>query len=167
MTRSRLWPRIRATFLDERTAETARRFGLTGDAVLRAQEAAEQYDPSRFGERDADLDEVDRHGRAVLEAIDRVETRDNQKLVSKARGSIGHQLQRVLDRVHTERLARQGLGKGDLKKVAETVRPGGRPQERVLSPLELLGRYGPEIVPAMRDALDPETLDHQLVVISQ
>ena len=72
---------------------------------------------------------------------------------------------RLEERALSVDLARQGFSRGAMRGVAATLRPAGKPQERVLSFVHFALRYGVEWLPQLEDAGDPERFAHRMVTI--
>jgi uncharacterized protein YllA (UPF0747 family) len=160
--RSSIWPRLSATFIDHRTRRRARRFGLENAAIL---DAAERFAEIEAGEVDDEqLRAIARLGDELARRIDDLANSAgaNPKLLRKARESVRYQSQRVVDRVHQQRLEAAGVGRRNLQQVLDVIYPGGGLQERSLGTMEMLGRYGPAWVRGLLE-LDPLNLKHHLV----
>ncbi len=163
--RSRLWPRMSVTVLGPRDAERARAFGLDGERVFEAAALAEAFDPARFDVEDADLREIEALRDQLLARVRSLDGEVDAKLVGKAGDSIDHQVAKLADRVRNDRLSRRGLGKGELKQLAHAVTPHGRPAERVVSPLDYVGRFGVGFVTQLMQSVDPTAIRHHLVQV--
>ena len=77
----------------------------------------------------------------------------------KARKSIlgaTDDLSRLVDRATRERL---DVRLGQVRRAAANLFPGGRPQERVLNPLPLLCRYGPDLIHHLASDTDRHVVD--------
>jgi uncharacterized protein YllA (UPF0747 family) len=163
--RSRLWPRISATLLDDRNRRRAEAFGLTGAKLFEAAALAGRFDPARFDVEDADVREIEDLRDRLLAKIGALDGEADSKTIGKAADSIGHQVDKLADRVRNARLSRQGLGKSELKQLAAAVMPHGKPAERVVSPLDYVGRFGAGLVEQLIGAVDPTVIGHRLVEV--
>lgn len=163
--RSELWPRASATLIDHRTVERGRRFGLLGARLLEAPALLAQFDPSQFAARDEQLEAIAAARDQLLRQIMQLDNAAQDKLVEKAVDSIGHQVGKLLDRISNERLSRQGIGKGELKQLAEALCPHGEPAERVVSMLDAVGRFGRSLMDRLEAELDPRRLEHQIITV--
>lgn len=161
--RSALWPRSSATFIDQAIADTAGRFGLAGEGIFDAPAMLAHFDPSQFDAED--LLQVEALRDQLLARLDTLSEEVPPKLMQRAHDSIAYRIRRVTDRAREHRLSARGMGKGDLGRVAATVRPEGKPQERVMNVLELVARYGWPVIDETIAKLEPMTLAHQLVVV--
>jgi len=163
--RSRLWPRISATILDERSRRRAEAFGLTGAKLFKAATLAERFDPGRFDVEDADVREIEALRDQLVEKIESLDGEADGKVIGKATDSIRHQVDKLADRVRNERLSRRGLGKGELKQLATIVMPHGKPAERVISPIDYVGRHGVGLVEQLVGGVDPTVIGHRIIEV--
>jgi bacillithiol synthase len=156
-------PRPSATWVDARALGTAEAFGVTIDAVV-AGEGPPRRDEAPPAAHDAPL--------RALEA-------DLARRRAEAAASTGGMLPPPLERAFTrvaDALAREratleaaldeqaGVARGRWVRLENLMRPRGRPQERSLSLLTLLARYGRDAVGAALGALDPLADGHWLLV---
>ena len=72
---------------------------------------------------------------------------------------------RLEERALSVDLARQGFSRGAMRGLSATLRPAGKPQERVLSFVHFALRYGVEWLPELEDAGDPDRFAHRMVTI--
>jgi uncharacterized protein YllA (UPF0747 family) len=163
--RSTLYPRCIATLIDQSDAAQLERFGLAGAAILDAGRLLEDYDRGKFKLDDDDLIEIEQMRDTLLAKLDTLDPDGQEKLLEKARQSIDYQVGKLADRLREQRLARSGRGKGNLKRLVQVLEPMGKPQERVVSVFEWIGRYGEGVVECLTAAMDPAKLSHQLIVI--
>lgn len=54
---------------------------------------------------------------------------------------------------------------GRLEKARENLFPGGKLQERAISPIYFLNKYSPELIVALREVLSLDTTEHQVVFL--
>jgi uncharacterized protein YllA (UPF0747 family) len=162
--RSRLARRLSATFLDDATIRRAARFDLHGEKILTVREQLARYDSlaAKAEVEQEDLRALRTAGDALLKQIEALTDDTNRKQLAKAHNSIAYRVGRVVKRVREQRLERAGAGKRNLARVAEVLYPGGEPQERVISPFDLLGRLGPAWIDGLL-RLDPARDCHWLL----
>jgi uncharacterized protein YllA (UPF0747 family) len=162
-TRSALWPRLSATFIDHRARRLASRFSLDGEAIF---DAARLLDSGAQGqaEDDEELGRIESLGRELVQRIDKLLSAGeaDPKLLKRARDSVGYHTRRVVDRVQQRRLEQRGLGRRNLQRLLNTVLPGGALQERSLAAIEMLAQHGPGWATSLCD-LNPLELSHHLV----
>ena len=94
-------------------------------------------------------------------ALDSAASAIDPTLSGRVRGTERRALQQVddLERRIVSRLATHAdIGVAQLERAAASLYPHGAPQERVLNIVPFLGRYGMELIPAMRDALPARLL---------
>ncbi len=161
--RSRLWPRLTATLLDTRNAERARTFNLSGAALFKAADLADSFDASQFNVDDDDVRDAEALRDQLIERLKAIGA--DEKATAKAARSIAHQVGKVADRVRNERLSRHGLGKGELKQLANAVLPHGKPAERVVSPIDYVGRFGVGLIDQLQNQLDPTVIRHRVIEV--
>jgi bacillithiol biosynthesis cysteine-adding enzyme BshC len=161
--RSALWPRSSATFIDQAIADSAAHFGLAGEAILTAPEMLGQFDPSQLDAED--LLQIEALRDQLLAHLDTLADEVPPKLMRRAHDSIAYRIRHVTNRAREHRLSARGMGKGDLGRVAASVRPEGKPQERAMNVLELVARYGWPVIDETIARLEPMTLAHQLMVV--
>ena len=74
--------------------------------------------------------------------------------VIAARNAALHRLQHAERKIVRQLKRQEGVMAEQLRRAAAHVRPGGVPQERVLTPLQFAARHGPGFVAAVEEALD-------------
>jgi uncharacterized protein YllA (UPF0747 family) len=67
--------------------------------------------------------------------------------------------------VRDEQSRQDTTGRGLLAKLMTHVRPGGRLQERVFTPLYYASLFGPSFFPKLLGTLDPFVFSHQIITI--
>jgi uncharacterized protein YllA (UPF0747 family) len=165
---SLLHPRISATFVEPAIARAVRKAGLTPEAAFAALASAEiDAAPAAGDEPDAALREtIQRHGQALLDAIDRIQRPDAPRWLRTGRDGIAAGVRRIADGLAEERRAAAGLDRTRREKIQAALLPGGGLQERTANVIEFLNRHGPDFVARSIETLDPLARGHQLVVIS-
>jgi len=174
--RALLRPRISATFVEPRVARAARKQGLAGSRILAANDllhggahTTPDTEPnggtpaSHSNGDDADLQAIERGGDLVLGALDRVLGTQRNKALERGRAAIASQLEKVAHRIRELKAEAAGRGRRNLETIATALTPEGKPQERMITAIELLSRHGPSLVKLALDALDPWPIAHHLV----
>lgn len=169
LSRSATHPRLSATLVEPTVIGQAERFGFPPDRLLSIHEAVDAYDPRSFIE-DGDGGKVQRIEAAREELLRAIEALDGEtgsdgRLRDRAERSIRYQVEKVIDRILMQRLSRRGLGKDRLKQIADRVRPGGQFQERTVSSMELIARFGPAITERLAEVLEPYSPRHRLIEV--
>ena len=164
VTRSRVFPRISATFVEDRIRRAAEKVGLWSDRVFEVRKELAGYAPET--EDDGEIAALAQKGKALLDEIQKYLEAGEGKWLVKAKAGLEFHLEKIVDRLREERLEAAGLGRKRLERIADAVLPEGKPQERVANVLQFLNLYGPEFVTRAIETLDPFSLRHQVVSIS-
>lgn len=160
--RSGLLPRLMATLIDDRTRRRAEQVGLHGEAILTVLERVREEAAHPPAADDADLREIESLAHELTRKLAAIDEEKERKTIERAVGSIRYRIDRVVRRVAQRRADRSGGGLAKLEKIAAAVYPHGELQERAASVLEMVGRYGDQLVPNLR-ALEVEPLEHHLL----
>ena len=70
------------------------------------------------------------------------------------------ELTKLLTRLRNSRQNREGTGARQIRRVVSSLRPRGRPQERVLTALPFLAAHGAGLADDLVAAADPFTSGH-------
>ena len=84
-----------------------------------------------------------------------------QVVFAKAREALGSLSGRVKDELER----REETGRGRRARLLAHLRPLGKPQERVFTPLYYAALYGVDLLPKLAAALDPRSSEHQSIEI--
>jgi bacillithiol biosynthesis cysteine-adding enzyme BshC len=163
ITRSKLLPRISATFLENKIKKAALRSGLYPEHIFNVHDILKNYTPDTRNLKD--IEEIDGPVQQLLNCIERLKTKKNKKWVDKSKDAIRHHLDKLRNRLAEEKLRETGSGRKNLEKVANAVMPTGKLQERVINIFQFLSFYGPDFISLSIESLDPEKLCHQVVEI--
>jgi uncharacterized protein YllA (UPF0747 family) len=163
ITRSKLLPRISATFLENKIKKAALRSGLYQEHIFNVHDILKNYTPDTRNLKD--IEKIDGHVQQLLNCIERFKTKKNKKWVDKSKDAIRHHLDKLRNRLVEEKLRETGSGRKNLEKVANAVMPTGKLQERVINIFQFLSFYGPDFISLSIESLDPEKLCHQVVEI--
>jgi bacillithiol synthase len=155
--------RISATFISPGIGKAVRKAGLSpADLLAHGRDHSEQSD----GPSDPRLTEIETRGQALLEALDRLDTVESPRWLRSGRSSIEKGIGRVTSGLRDQSAEELGRSRKQLARIAEAIRPGGKPQERVINIFELINRYGPDFIPTVLEVLDPIARGHQLVYLA-
>ena len=161
--RGGIWPRMSATFVDDKTVSLGARFGLDGLGLLNADPDESPLGEASLGANSADLDRIAELAGWLDEAIGGLPEHESEKVVKKARESIAHQAGKAVDRARQLRLEKQGVGRKRMQRIADFIRPGGAAQERTVSPFDLLARMGPGVFDTLLTGGNPFELLHLMI----
>jgi bacillithiol synthase len=162
-----VFPRVTATLLEPKIAKVRERAALSAEGL---------FDPeSKLGplfmrqEEDVagELEKLpDRLMSEVGELMKRVQSapamsRAHEKTASKVKEA----LEALAARVREEQSRQDSTGRGLLTKLLTHVRPQGKMQERVFTPLYYASLFGPSFFPKLLGTLDPFVFSHQVISI--
>ncbi|MCB9884439.1 MAG: bacillithiol biosynthesis BshC [Planctomycetes bacterium] len=109
------------------------------------------------------IDDVQSRLRSDLEGMaQRLGALDSSMLgaLDRARTKMLEELERLQQKVRNARQNREGTGIRQLRRLCSSLRPRGRPQERVIGPLPYMSSYGPDLAEALIAAADPFRIEH-------
>lgn len=158
-------PRPEATWVRARDHAAAESLGLTIGSLLRGDAPPPPPDDAAAGSaRDAldthldqlpaELLDLARAGGRSADALRRLEAR-LAAAVEKAWPGVLRALE-----------ADRGLDRGRLARLRAALRPHGKPQERLLSPLSIVARHGVDALRAGLGQLNPLVAAHQVITIA-
>ncbi|MCA8955046.1 MAG: bacillithiol biosynthesis BshC [Planctomycetes bacterium] len=162
-----LVPRASLTLVEPSIAKLLKRFGweltdldvgpekLFQDAVGDDSNATEETLEGLIQRLGSDLDQL---------ATD-LEQRDPQLLraLERTRDKAQEELGRLLAKLRNSRQNREGTGLRQIRRLANTLRPRGRPQERVLTVVPFMAAHGPQLGDVLVAAADPFTSSHGIL----
>jgi bacillithiol synthase len=98
----------------------------------------------------------------MTELAQSMRTTDAQMVrgVERTRGKVRDELTKLLNKLRNSRQNREGTGVRQIRRVVNSLRPRGRPQERVLTVLPFLASHGEVLADQLVDAADPFTSGH-------
>jgi len=164
-----LLPRASLTLVERKVEKALARFGRTVTEVLRDGEAAlegSELEPEEFDEALTRLTEaLDGAFTEVRDEAGRVD----ETLLRKAEGS-EKEILRAIDRLrdHARKAMDRVTGQDAerRRKVLAHLVPGGKPQDRVLSPLPFLSRHGPKLVGKLLEVVREHPDGDRIVYLS-
>jgi uncharacterized protein YllA (UPF0747 family) len=110
-----------------------------------------------------ELDDLTARVRAELDSIRQKLERLDASMVGaleRARGKAIEELEKLTAKVRSARQNREGTGLRQVRRLVGNLRPRGRLQERVLSPLPFLVAHGRDLADWLVDAADPFQVEH-------
>jgi uncharacterized protein YllA (UPF0747 family) len=163
-----LYPRVTATLLEPKIAKVRERAGLSASGLfddegtlaplfVRQEEdiaGAIEKLPDRLRGEVAEL----MKSLAPAPSVSRAQ----EKTVAKVREAI----EMLAARVREEQSRQETTGHGLLAKLLTHVRPAGKLQERVFTPLYYSALFGPDFFRKLFIALDPFVFSHQIITIA-
>ncbi|HEX7899963.1 MAG TPA: bacillithiol biosynthesis BshC [Planctomycetota bacterium] len=88
-----------------------------------------------------------------------------ERALEKTTGKVREALGALSGRVKDELERREETGRGRRARLLAHLRPLGKPQERVFTPLYYAALYGPDVLPRLAAALDVRSESHQRIEI--
>ncbi len=161
-------PRITATLLEPKVARVVEKAGL-GPAQLFGEEGALApiFHSAGADEVPGKLEGMS--GKVMGEVDGLLAALEASPSVAKARertaGKVQEAFEALAGRVRDELSRQESTGRGQLAKLLGHVRPGGKLQERVFTPLYYAALLGPDFLPGLAAALDPLAQGHQIITI--
>jgi bacillithiol biosynthesis cysteine-adding enzyme BshC len=163
-----IWPRASVTLVERRVRRSMDRLGrdvpdFSGDVeALFSGLVLEQLDfdlEARFGEATAHLDQAVIGLKETLTEVDP----SLDKTVEATRAALIKEMERLRERVVRSERRRQEELRAHVDKVAGALFPGGGFQERVVTPLWFLNKYGPDFFVRLMEQIDVGSGRHQVV----
>lgn len=163
-------PRASLTLVDPRTLQLLERFHLSlPELTLEPEQLASRVLRAQFpADFEATLAKARQGVNEIFREVGEAIARVDPTLKATVGQTSGH-LRGHLDQL--ERKAVQALKRREtetrpqLQRLREALMPGGRPQERVLSALPFLARYGPALLEMIQAAIDGPGWEHHLVTL--
>jgi len=162
--RSLLFPRISATFVENRIRRAAEKFGIWPDGIFSVRDRLREYAPE--GGSDSAVAAISEKGEALLAELRRLVDAGGPNWLGRSAKAIESQVGEIVRRLREYNLEQAGLGRKRLERIAEAILPDGKLQERVANPLQFINLYGPDFTRRAVEALDPLCLCHHIVAIS-
>lgn len=163
-----VYPRVSATFLEPHVAKALDAYGLTvGDFSADADQLFHRVVADAMqGTLDETFDEAARRlveaagpVRALLRKVDG--TLD--KATDAAQKAMADELARLRAKAVRAEKKKQEIARARLEKAQGNVYPNGALQERELCALHFLNKYGMDFLDMLRETLDMDTGEHQVV----
>lgn len=166
--RSRVYPRITATLVENKIRAAAEKIGVSPERIFDVKKKIEDYDGDHPGQapEDSRLRALEEKGGELMRELRVFLTPEAPAWLKKAESTLGGVIEKTLKNLREAEWERAGLGKKRLERIAEAVLPGGKPQERVHCIFQYLNLYGPDFVRETLGALDPTTRGHPLLFLS-
>ncbi len=163
-----IYPRASATIVEGRIANLLERYKL--DLAALSEDPDALFQRLVLADAGADLDAQFSHAAKHLdEAVNRVlafvESVDKSLLPSAeaSRTGLHKEWERLRGKVLKAEKRQHDDMRGHIEKVQASLMPGGKLQERALSILPLLTKYGPDLLLRLSGTLSTETTQHQIV----
>ncbi len=165
-----LYPRAGVTLVESRIRSLMERYHLGFDRLDR--------DPERHFRRlvlsqmavdiEAEFESAAGNLEGVLSGLQSVIEKIDPTLVRSAestRAALEKELFRLRDRVVKAEKRRHEEIRGQIDRIHAHLLPQGIPQERLISPLYYLNKYGPGLIAALERTLSTATTEHQMVAL--
>jgi len=163
-----VFPRITGTLLEPKVARLVEKAALTPRELF-----GDEHALAPHFRQQAEEDAPEKLEALALRMTEQVEelTRPlvGSPSIAKAKertaGKVGEALAALAARVREELARQETTGRGQLAKLLAHLRPEGKLQERVFTPLYYAALFGPEFIPSLATHLDPFVPSHQLITI--
>jgi uncharacterized protein YllA (UPF0747 family) len=157
-------PRASLTLVEPSLAKLLTRFGwdlpdLDRDPGELAELAAVQ-DPG--GDEGGLTAASERLARELAELAKGLQESDPQmvRAVERTRNKVHEELNKLQTKLRNQRANKQGTGMRQIRRLCSSLRPRGRLQERVLTPLPFLAAHGEALAEHLVEAADPFSVGH-------
>lgn len=152
-------PRASLTLVEPSLAKLLDRFGWdVPDLEAGVDKLAADALPSDDGNEEAGLEALVAHVEAEMRSLVQTTRANDPQMVrgvDRTRAKVGEELTKLLTKLRNSRQNRQGTGARQIRRVVSSLRPKGRPQERILTAMPFLTAHGPGFADALIDAADP------------
>lgn len=160
-----LVPRASLTLMEPSLQRSLTKFGWDLPDLEQAPEklAERLLQGDAGGGIEDDLDRLASRVRSELDTIGHRLTQLDASMLTaldRARTKTQEELQKLATKVRNARQNREGTGLRQIRRLCANLRPRGRLQERVLSPLLFLAAHGPRLADWLIDAADPFRAEH-------
>lgn len=162
-----VFPRATATLLEPKIAKVRERVGLSAEQLFDPEASLEPLFIRQEEDVAGELEKMpDRFMSELGELMKRLPgapamSKAHEKTAIKVREA----MEALASRVRDEQSRQDTTGRGLLTKLLAHVRPGGKLQERVFTPLYYSALFGPTFFPKLYATLDPFIFSHQLITI--
>lgn len=161
---SQLSPRISATFLEPSVVRAIEKTGLNEDEIFDIPRLLEN--PTPQGDTPA-IQAIERNSVLLLQELEKLPYDSAPRWLRSSKDSISSSVTRVIDRLRQDQAEREGLGRSRLERINEAVFPMAKLQERTANVLQFINLHGLRWIDATIESLDPFTLSHQVVTVSE
>ena len=127
----------------------------------------EQLTKSTVGDESSDGESgldvlIDHIAKEMSELAMATRTADSQmvRAVERTRSKVNDELTKLRNKLRNSRQNREGTGARQIRRIVSSLRPRGRPQERVLTALPFLAAHGATLADDLVAAADPFTSGH-------
>jgi bacillithiol synthase len=162
-----VFPRVTATLLEPKIAKVRERAGLTADRMFDSEAALGPLFVRQEEDVAGALEKLP--DRLMSEVAELMKGLPSAPAMSKAHEKTASKIREAIEalatRVRDEQSRQDTTGRGLLTKLMTHVRPGGKLQERVFTPLYYASLFGPSFFPKLLGTLDPFVFSHQIISI--
>jgi uncharacterized protein YllA (UPF0747 family) len=162
-----VFPRVTATLLEPKIWKIRERVGLGADRLFEPEADLGPLFVRQEEDVAGELEKLpDRLMSEVGELMKRLQgaasmTKAQDKTALKVREA----LEALASRVRDEQARQDTTGRGLLAKLMVHLRPGGKMQERVFTPLYYAALFGPSFFQKLLGTLDPFVFSHQVITV--
>jgi len=161
-----VFPRVTATLLEPKIAKVRERVGMSAERLFDSEAALGPLFVRQEEDVAGELEKLPaRLMSEVGELMKRLPGASMSKAHEKTAGKVREAIEALAARVRDEQSRQDTTGRGLLTKLMTHVRPGGRLQERVFTPLYYASLFGPSFFPKLLGTLDPFVFSHQIISI--
>ena len=161
-----VFPRVTATLLEPKIAKVRERVGLSAERLFESEAALGPLFVRQEEDVAGELEKLpDRLMSEVGELMKRLPGASMSKAHEKTANKVREAIEALASRVRDEQSRQDTTGRGLLTKLLTHLRPGGKLQERVFTPLYYASLFGPSFFPKLLATLDPFVFSHQLITI--
>ncbi len=161
-----VFPRVTATLLEPKIAKVRERVGLSSERLFESEAALGPLFLRQEEDVAGELEKLpDRLMSEVGELMKRLPGASMSKAHEKTANKVREAIEALASRVRDEQSRQDTTGRGLLTKLMTHVRPGGKLQERVFTPLYYGALFGPSFFPKLLATLDPFVFSHQIISI--
>ncbi|HZE98165.1 MAG TPA: bacillithiol biosynthesis BshC [Planctomycetota bacterium] len=162
-----VFPRVTATLLEPKIWKIRERVGLTADRLFESEAALGPLFLRQEEDVAGELEKLpDRLMSEVGELMKRLQGAPAMsKAQDKTALKVREALEALASRVRDEQSRQDTTGRGLLSKLMTHLRPGGKMQERVFTPLYHASLFGPTFFQKLLGTLDPFVFSHQVITV--
>lgn len=162
-----VFPRVTATLLEPKIWKIRERVGMTADRLFESEATLGPIFLRQEEDVAGELEKLpDRLMSEVGELMKRLQgAASMSKAQDKTALKVREALEALASRVRDEQSRQDTTGRGLLAKLMTHLRPQGKMQERVFTPLYYASLFGPTFFQTLLMTLDPFVFSHQVITV--
>jgi uncharacterized protein YllA (UPF0747 family) len=157
-------PRASLTLVEPSLQRLLTKFGWDlPDLDEPVEKLAERLGADQSGGIETEVDDLAGHLAAGLDQLEQRVLNLDASLgaaLGRARSKTSEELQKLAQKLRAVRENREGTGLRQIRRLAASLRPRGRLQERVLGPLTFLAAHGKDLADTLVAAAEPFMIEH-------